>query len=93
MKEELRGSVPSGRDVLGEGGFWSDLSGQTKVTYFELVIMVEYVLGFEITMEKPIFVKEWESGCCFEEDGFDLIFGEWSIAFLGTSIDLEEIGL
>ena len=74
MKEKLGGSVPSCWDIFCIGRPWPDLPGEAKVANFDVIVVEENILRFEVAMEVPIFVQIGQSSGNFEEDGFNLMF-------------------
>ncbi len=54
--------------------------------------MTEYILGFEITMKKPILMKERQPTGNFIKYDFDFTFSQCPLGLIGPNIDLIQIG-
>ncbi len=90
-QQQFWSSIPSGGHIIGVGWSGPDFSGQSKIAYFDFVVMAKDVLRFEISMKEAIFVKIGQSFCYFEEDRSNLLFGQGAITFFGSSVDLIQI--
>lgn len=60
-EEKFGSSIPSGRAVLSEWRFGSDLFCNTEVNELDIEFLVDQeVLRFEISMKESLFVDVWE---------------------------------
>lgn len=74
MQQQLRSPIPPCRNILSIRWPRPDLPRQPEITDLDIIVMTEYILWFEISVEVPKLMQVGESGGDFEEDGLDLIF-------------------
>ena len=62
-EEDVGSAVPEGDDLVGEGvDRNAECSGQTEIRELELALVVdEEILGFQVSMEHPIFMAKGDT--------------------------------